>query len=340
MLFGDNGILNKSKQSADVYEEENIAEQLNLAIADCDMAKLMENHEGNYFQYLQDKGFITIETSINSQKIKVSSREERTEDKGQKATVNTQKAIGKITKREYYVYENGELYVQNSDGEKFIAELWKVEKVSTSEETSTSDVANAPASWYGRTVNYKVSDTNVQSVLDSENITWKIFYADSSHIYLITSNFIPASVMPPTTNKDGTTGPAIKSAGQYSIDLTGFASRYSQAVREIGENVKYLNNSYFNGNEYTSEWDTMVIVAYLLDTNAWSTFSSDKTDFAIGGATIEMMMTSFSQKYNLINDEGAYKYQAKAFVDQGYSVSRDFGSSFVGIMPAEGGRIR
>ena len=62
----------------------------------------------------------------------------------------------------------------------------------------------------------------------------------------------------------------------------------------------------------------MKAVAYMLDINAWSIFAGDKADYAIGGPTVEMLMKSYSQKYNV-------DYRTQATNDTGYQISKDRG---------------
>ena len=65
----------------------------------------------------------------------------------------------------------------------------------------------------------------------------------------------------------------------------------------------------------------MKAVAYLLDTDVWNVYKTDKADYAIGGPTVEMLMESYSKKMGV-------DYQAKATSATGYQISKDGGSNW------------
>ena len=65
----------------------------------------------------------------------------------------------------------------------------------------------------------------------------------------------------------------------------------------------------------------MKAVAYLLDTDVWNVYKTDKADYAIGGPTVEMLMKSYSKKMGV-------DYQAKATSATGYQISKDGGSNW------------
>ena len=147
LTLGENGIFNKSKQGVDKYEESSIAEALKLAIVDADLSNYTENKNEGYFNYLKEQGYIEeiqeTAATINNKDVKISSRaeaREETEDKGKKGQVDTKKTIGKETKRKYYLYENGELYVEMQDtkGEKLIEDLWNENGVNNSDDEETT----------------------------------------------------------------------------------------------------------------------------------------------------------------------------------------------------------
>ena len=58
----------------------------------------------------------------------------------------------------------------------------------------------------------------------------------------------------------------------------------------------------------------MKAVAYLLDTDVWNVYKTDKADYAIGGPTVEMLMKSYSKKMGV-------DYQAKATSATGYTTN-------------------
>ncbi len=66
----------------------------------------------------------------------------------------------------------------------------------------------------------------------------------------------------------------------------------------------------------------MKAAAYMLDTNAWSDFSGDSAEYAVGEPTIEMLLKSCSQKYKV-------DYRAEAPNYRGYRISLNGGTSWM-----------
>lgn len=70
----------------------------------------------------------------------------------------------------------------------------------------------------------------------------------------------------------------------------------------------------------------MKVVAYMMDTVAWSKYKdiAGKADYVIGGPTIEMIMDSYNQSYNV-------QYRTKVIDNEGnvgYQVSKDNGETW------------
>ena len=59
----------------------------------------------------------------------------------------------------------------------------------------------------------------------------------------------------------------------------------------------------------------------MLDIEAWKYFAGENAEYAIGGPTIELLMNSYSQKYEV-------DYRAKANSLVGYQISNDGGGSW------------
>ena len=71
-------------------------------------------------------------------------------------------------------------------------------------------------------------------------------------------------------------------------------------------------------NSYPNSTNTnMKAVAYMLDTDVWSTFTDDdrKAEYAIGGPTLDLFCESYNQKYS--NDEMSYK---NVMTSNGYDI--------------------
>lgn len=202
-------------------------------------------------------------------------------------------------------------------------------------------IASEPEKYYGRKVNYVAGNENFQNELE---VSWKIFYADNEHIYLIASDYVPVDKLPNSTdingnstiNKPVNTNSGYPKAAPYgSSNTAGVMPDYIGSAR-ISDSVKYLNKSYFDylaTSNTTSTNDNMKAQAYALDTNAWKTYkdSAGKADFVIGGPTIEMLFNSYCQKYKL-NEGGKNKYQARVTHINGYQISTDFGVTWKNVM--------
>ena len=71
----------------------------------------------------------------------------------------------------------------------------------------------------------------------------------------------------------------------------------------------------------------MKAVAYMLDTNVWSTFkdsadNSGKAEYAIGGPTLDLFCASYNQKYpskQIQYQSSTYGYEVKWSTDRSYS---------------------
>ncbi len=175
---------------------------------------------------------------------------------------------------------------------------------------SAKEVADNVSEYYGKTVtNYTANGVS----------DWKIFHSDGTNIYLISSGYIPVDKIPATK------GGAIFNKGAYdkatSLEPAVNDSNYSSGSDSISSNNparKWLK-SYLDS--YKSSEYNMKAVAYMLDTDVWNVYKTDKADYVIGGPTIEMLMESYSKKNGV-------DYQAKATRAIGYKVSKDGGANW------------
>ena len=177
--------------------------------------------------------------------------------------------------------------------------------------------------YYGKSVNY----TSANGVTG-----WKIFYADSSNIYLIADDYVDVAKLPrgtdtsgkPVGNAPANTNTSFPKAAPFDNIMDAYSTG---SARITTDTIKNLNSSFFaRSDANTNTNDNMKVVAYMLDTTAWSTFkdSNGKADYAIGGTTIEMLMKSYSQKHNV-----QYKAEAKNDTEyEGYKISKDNGANW------------
>ena len=162
---------------------------------------------------------------------------------------------------------------------------------------------------------------------EAQGVTeWKIFYSgimpgeSESHIYLISSDYIPYEVIPYSTDANGTVTSRKPNKGSNSYPRAAFfdniVTDYIGTDRITDSKIKGLNNSYFNIKKYVSSYENIKAVAYMLDTKAWSGFMlSDKADYVIGGPTVELLFKSYNQKYGT-------NYVAEAINNIGYMIGQ------------------
>lgn len=154
---------------------------------------------------------------------------------------------------------------------------------------------------YGQTVSGFSANSTTQAALDTEGITWQLFYDDDDNYYLITSNYVPGSTLPSELLTDG----------QYTTYCRKFAtysnSTYSGTIMDDEPWSKGTESSTVTGNALTNtylKWvnsnyvstknnPNMKAVAYMMDTSKWSGFAGG-VGTAIGGPTIELLSLSWN----------------------------------------------
>ena len=143
---------------------------------------------------------------------------------------------------------------------------------------------------------------------------WLLFYADDENIYLIADDYISKEYCP-----NGAKGSAIYVNGtNYKLSMNNVIRDYNGSASITNPDIKALNNDYFTKNYSSTYSNNMRSVAYMLDTNAWSGFAGEKAEYAVGGPSIEMLMTSYSNKYGV-------DYRAQASSETGYQISTNGG---------------
>ena len=162
---------------------------------------------------------------------------------------------------------------------------------------------------YGKTTTYKSTSHS--------SINWQLFYADSSNYYLIASDYVPNAELPCNGNTGYTATDLLKSTSttnQWARYCARFASSssYNDGVLTAGTIYKngsastaftatagsqYLTTNYLKwvAANPSSTNDNICSVAYMMDTNKWSSFADGVSGaYAIGGPTIEMLSLSWN----------------------------------------------
>ena len=165
---------------------------------------------------------------------------------------------------------------------------------------------------YGQTTTYKSTS--------HPNIDWQLFYADSSNYYLIASDYVPNAELPcngntvngvtygatdlvkstVTTNQHATYGARFCSNSNYNDGVLTTGTIYKNGSSSTAITNNPLSSTYLKwANTYnTSTNNNICSVAYMMDTNKWSSFADGVSGaYAMGGPTVEMFVLS----YNAVN---------------------------------------
>lgn len=178
--------------------------------------------------------------------------------------------------------------------------------------TAAQKVSENVAEYYGQNItNYSANGVS----------GWKIFYADENNVYIITSDYVEPTLLP---TKDGTSLNITESNIPKAAYFTNILDKYNGSTDITDTKIQALNSDYFSKG-YTSTNTNMKAVAYMLDTKIWSSFATDKAEYAIGGPTVEMLFKSYNQKYKV----DGIDYRAQAISAAGYKISKDGGANWV-----------
>ena len=207
----------------------------------------------------------------------------------------------------WYVDENGKLILQTG------SRIYGSDEV-PKPKINAATISKDPQKYYGAYVNYTTTNTL------SEDYKWRIFYTTDTNIFLIASDYISLADLPATAkgNKPVNTisyYPKAASLDNVIGDYTGSAS--------IAEDMKWFNKDYFDKG-YSSTYENMKAVAYLLDKQIWTDkFKGNGADYVVGGPSLDMVLSSYNQFTNQSN-----VYQSRAENSIGYKMSDDSGTKW------------
>ena len=218
----------------------------------------------------------------------------------------------------YLVYDKKDelpSWAKNKDGEiddSFLNQFIVIKDGSDTSKVSAKEIADDASEYYGK----NVTNYTANGVSD-----WKIFHSDGTNIYLISSDYIPVDKIPATKggNSIVNTDSSYPKAASLSPVLND--SNYSRGVKSISSSnparkwLKLYLDVYLDANS-----STIQEIAYMLDTDVWNVYKTDKAEYAIGGPTIEMLFESYNKKNNT-------NYLAKAATSFGYKISNDDGAN-------------
>ena len=182
-------------------------------------------------------------------------------------------------------------------------------KVGDTDLSTVSDISTM----YGETTDYKSTSHS--------SINWQLFYADSSNYYLIASDYVPNAELPcngSTVNGVTYTATDLVKSTNTTNQLKTYCARFASST-SYNDGVLTAGTIYKNGSASTAftatagsqylttnylKWvaanpsstnDNICAVAYMMDTNKWSSFADGVSGaYAIGGPTIEMLSLSWN----------------------------------------------
>ena len=178
----------------------------------------------------------------------------------------------------------------------------------------TATEVASDASYIGKYVNYTVPNGG------DPNVKWRIFYADSSNIYLIASDYLKFDYVP---TKGSTT---MYKNSDYRLSFDDMYEAYTGSTdikdRRITKWMKWVG-------KYPNSTNTNIrSVAYMLDTEIWKDkYQNSYAEYVIGGPTIEMFNASYkathTEKYIEEEVTDYHGYRVKWNTDSSYSDSID-----------------
>ena len=181
---------------------------------------------------------------------------------------------------------------------------------------SATEVDKSPSTYYGAKVTgYTCSSSGVS--------TWRIFYADSTNIYLIADDYISHSNIPTVDGEEI----AIETTNEYKLSFysSSYYNNPSNWININSKGKKWLNQ--YISSTYRG-FNNMKATAFLMDTNAWSIYAGEKAEYAMGAPTIELFCASYK-------DTHPNKYvECSVLSDEGYGVKFNTDSSYRKTFPA------
>ena len=171
------------------------------------------------------------------------------------------------------------------------------------------------ASYIGKYVNYTVPNGG------DPNVKWRIFYADSSNIYLIASDYLKYDYVP-TKITNGTEYTMDKQSNDYRLSFDNMYQAYTGSA-DITD-VRITRWMKWVGKYPNSTNENIRSAAYMLDSNIWNAkYQNSYAEYVLGGPTIEMFCASYkathTEKYIEEEVTDANGYKVKWNTDSSYS---------------------
>ena len=337
-VLGDDGLLRQAQDAKDLAESTTIetGEKMNKVLQEY-MNVMAEDEGGGITEPEEDTTPPTViitEGEITENSIEVN------------VTANDPES-GLASENPYIYYLNGEEKARNNSNSYTFTNLTastqytiKVEvyngvgikgensiTVSTSAKPglSADEIRQNPTSYYGAEVTgYSTGHSETSNAVSK----WRIFYAgptpggSESNIYLIADDYIASEYAP-----EGKEGSRVDvNSTNYRLSFYHIKNDYagSSAISASSLARKWIE-IYLNS--YTSANNNIKAVAYLMDTNVWSSYAGSVAEYAIGGPTLELFCASYrdthSSRYLKCDSVTSTGYQIKWSDSSSYNYSVD-----------------
>ena len=171
------------------------------------------------------------------------------------------------------------------------------------------------ASYIGKYVNYTTQSGD-------PNVKWRIFYADSSNIYLIASDYLKYDYVP-TKTTNGKEYKMYKNS-DYKLSFDSMYNAYTGSADITDARItKWMK---WVGQYPNSTNPNIRSVAYMLDTEIWKDkYQNSYAEYVIGGPTIEMFCASYKATHPT-------RYiECESYTTNGYNVKWRDGSYFTSL---------
>lgn len=145
---------------------------------------------------------------------------------------------------------------------------------------------NATTSYGAYVTNYDIDN--------STGVKWKIFNSDGVNIYLIADDYVDYDKIPATVKTSSK--PNHSTMYSNAVYFTDILKDYNGSNDISNHNLSNKWLSKYSEKNFTSEYENMKAIAYMLDTNLWREFKEDTAIYAIGGPTLEILFESYNAK--------------------------------------------
>ncbi len=186
-----------------------------------------------------------------------------------------------------------------------------------SESINAQTVTNNLANYYGKYVRYKAPN--------GCNVKWRILGSDGKNIYLIADDYVSKEYIP-----CGRKGSKIYVNGSdYEMSFENVIDDYEGSV-DISKKLRILNSKYFEAlKDSISNRLSDKVLAFMMDVDIWDGFAGEKTECAISGPTLELLLDSYNklhptQRIDYYSNSRGYMIRQNSNIERYYYLQNIF----------------